>query len=689
MKKLNTSLSRPGFGKIVIIAVLVLFTSGVVEKAFGGTLNGSFSTIPKGTVINLSSAGPVDWVHWGLHTYTSLDRKAGVIPQIGNFSLLSNGSSNAFVFAYQYSDNPNAYSWTDGTPNSAVTNTTTGVWAYGLPQLDTGFEFSVPADTTLRTLKVYVGVFAGQGRFVATLSDGSAAAYTSTSLANMRATENGVYTIQFAANSAGQTLNIRWTLLMFFQPSGNVTLQSAALTAANANNPPFVTLLSPVENSTFSAGTNLLISASANDLDGAVAKVEFFDGATTLGTVFSSPYEMIWTNVGAGLHLLKAVATDTNADFSSSMPVEVFVNGTGGSLSGSSGVPPGLIDLTKEGTNDWAHWGLSNNLSFNHKAGIVQQISELSPVGTNLVERLTDNATACSWSDGTPVSAVLNTTTGVFRRGTDNGFELHAPADTALRRLKVYVGLYGAQGNFQAYLSDFSTKAFTDTSLSNFFDNTYAVYTLDYSAASSGQSLIVRYRALTTFDQEFGNVTFQAATLVGTNAGSPNTPPTVNISSPTNGESFVAPANISLAASASDDGSVVKVEFFSNNTKLGESTNAPYTVFWNGVPSGTYSLTAKATDNLSATSTSTPVYITVTAASSNGFELQHQLFTTNGALALKIFPTPDQPYVLEMSPYLSNWVAIFTNQTGASGSNYIETPLTNKPGRFFRGKQWP
>src|SRR5438876_6340886 len=159
------------------IAAAVLWWSAHIVAA--GTLNGSFSTIPSGTIINLTAAGPVDWVHWGLYTDTSVDRKASVTPQISNFNPVYNTSdSNAYVFVYQYSDNLNGYSWSDGTPTASVTNTTTGVWAYGLPQMGTGFEISVPADTSIRTLKVYVGVFAAVGRFVASLSDGSAGSYS-------------------------------------------------------------------------------------------------------------------------------------------------------------------------------------------------------------------------------------------------------------------------------------------------------------------------------------------------------------------------------------------------------------------------------------------------------------------------------------------------------------------------------
>jgi hypothetical protein len=92
-----------------------------------------------------------------------------------------------------------------------------------------------------------------------------------------------------------------------------------------------------------------------------------------------------------------------------------------------------------------------------------------------------------------------------------------------------------------------------------------------------------------------------------------NPPPTVSITSPSAGATFAAPASITVAASASDDGSVTQVEFFQGNASLGIDTSAPYSITWNNVPSGSYTLTARATDNLSATATSAPVSITVTA----------------------------------------------------------------------------
>ncbi len=94
-----------------------------------------------------------------------------------------------------------------------------------------------------------------------------------------------------------------------------------------------------------------------------------------------------------------------------------------------------------------------------------------------------------------------------------------------------------------------------------------------------------------------------------------NSPPVVTLAQPANGASFTAPASISLAATASDaDGTVGKVEFFIGTTKLGEDATAPYSFAWSGVGTGTYTLTARATDDLGYTSTSSPSTVTVVAA---------------------------------------------------------------------------
>jgi hypothetical protein len=106
-------------------------------------------------------------------------------------------------------------------------------------------------------------------------------------------------------------------------------------------------------------------------------------------------------------------------------------------------------------------------------------------------------------------------------------------------------------------------------------------------------------------------------------------PPTVNLSAPTPGATFTAPADITLSASASDpDGTVAKVEFFQGTVKLGEVLTAPYTLSWTNVPAGSYTLTAVATDNIGVSMTSSPVVITVVSSVSI-----NQSLAANGGVA--------------------------------------------------------
>jgi hypothetical protein len=120
------------------------------------------------------------------------------------------------------------------------------------------------------------------------------------------------------------------------------------------------------------------------------------------------------------------------------------------------------------------------------------------------------------------------------------------------------------------------------------------------------------------------------------NPGPPptNVPPVVRITSPANGTVFRAPLDIPIFAYARDaDGSVASVQFFENGTNLGYGKPvampvlyaspgggpAPlpiiagnlFVLVWSNPPAGTYALTAAATDNGGASTTSGPVNIGV------------------------------------------------------------------------------
>jgi hypothetical protein len=73
------------------------------------------------------------------------------------------------------------------------------------------------------------------------------------------------------------------------------------------NVPPTVSMTAPIASI---AGATVIIEAAANDQDGAIAKVEFYNGAVKLGEDLTAPYSFSWTNVPAGAYALAVKAID-------------------------------------------------------------------------------------------------------------------------------------------------------------------------------------------------------------------------------------------------------------------------------------------------------------------------------------------------------------------------------------------
>ena len=99
-----------------------------------------------------------------------------------------------------------------------------------------------------------------------------------------------------------------------------------------------------------------------------------------------------------------------------------------------------------------------------------------------------------------------------------------------------------------------------------------------------------------------------------------NQAPTISLTSPVDGQIFPLQADIPLSAVATDaDGQVARVDFYGQNTTipreapLGIVTSAPYSLVRPNLPAGRYILTATATDNLNAETTSAPIHITIGA----------------------------------------------------------------------------
>ncbi len=88
--------------------------------------------------------------------------------------------------------------------------------------------------------------------------------------------------------------------------------------------------------------------------------------------------------------------------------------------------------------------------------------------------------------------------------------------------------------------------------------------------------------------------------------------PTVNITSPINNAAFPLGSTITINANAAGNNSTIsKVEFYQGANLLGTDNTSPYSFSWTPNTTGSYTITAKTTDNLGKTATSAPVIIKV------------------------------------------------------------------------------
>ncbi|HEV2479522.1 MAG TPA: Ig-like domain-containing protein [Puia sp.] len=86
-------------------------------------------------------------------------------------------------------------------------------------------------------------------------------------------------------------------------------LQVFSGTAANVGT-PVVALTAPVNGTVQSEGGNFILTATAAETGGSIAKVEFYADTTKIGEADASPYTMTWVDPDPGAYQLTAKATD-------------------------------------------------------------------------------------------------------------------------------------------------------------------------------------------------------------------------------------------------------------------------------------------------------------------------------------------------------------------------------------------
>jgi large repetitive protein len=329
-------------------------------------------------------------------------------------------------------------------------------------------------------------------------------------------------------------------------------------------------------NTTFCQGSNVVLTASAG------SSYIWFNGAAQVGTnstytaATSGNYTVEVTNASGCKATSSAIAITVNA-----LPAASIT--AGGATTFSQG---GSVVLSANtGTGLTYKW-------FNGPAQVGSNSTYTATSGGNYTVEVT-NAAGCM----TTSSAITVTVTGNQQPIVNITFPANNATFTAPANVSITATATDPDG--------------TVTKVDFYFGNTLlgtdptSPYNFAMNSLGMGSYTIL---AVAT-DNQGGTATSSSITFTVTNPL-----PTVSITAPSNGASFVESATIPITANAADaNGTVTKVQFYNGSTLLGTDVTSPYSFTWSNVAAGTYDITAKATDNDGGVSISSIVTITVTA----------------------------------------------------------------------------
>ncbi|MBO0794856.1 MAG: cellulose binding domain-containing protein, partial [Ktedonobacteraceae bacterium] len=225
-----------------------------------------------------------------------------------------------------------------------------------------------------------------------------------------------------------------YTLTAKAYDNNNVSATSAAVNITVGTPPPpppTVSITSPANGATFTPPASITIAASASTSSGTISKVEFYNGATLLGTDTSSPYSFAWSNVAAGSYTLTAKAYDSNNGSATSSAVNITVAAASScqvKYSVQNQWPGGFttnITITNTGTNAINGWTLvfsfpnGQTITQIWGAAYTQQGAQVTAKDLGYNASIPPGASTTfgfngSWnntSNGSPTSFTLNGTT--------------------------------------------------------------------------------------------------------------------------------------------------------------------------------------------------------------------------------------------------------------------------------------
>ncbi len=436
------------------------------------------------------------------------------------------------------------------------------------------------------------------------------------------------------------------------------------------NVPPTVALTSPAAGAGVVAGATLLVEATASDPDGAVERVEFYDGEELLTAANHPPYRATLRALTPGSLSLKAVAIDDRNGRSESASVAVTVTGEapaappdGGLelwLRADRGVEPGDLTLVwrdQSGRDNhagqseieaWPEWiaDAGNGrpaFRFDGQDDFLEiaNAPSLQPGEDSWTVFFTAQRRPGSQGDFPQVIGSRPWQTGldlgwavslsgaglVTSHLADGGSGHDVPQTTSVGALSMdRQQVWQVEENRETGVVSFFRGGNLDRALAvampgGSIEQGESVYIgreiggTNSRRASMDLAEILVYRGVLSAEARRTATGYLSGRAGLASVVVDNAAPTVTLTAPADGATIPVPATLTLTATADDvDGTVASVRFFRGGIEVGVREEAPYSISLEVATLGAAVFTAVATDNLGAVTTSAPVSVTFTGA---------------------------------------------------------------------------
>jgi Bacterial Ig domain/Putative Ig domain len=353
---------------------------------------------------------------------------------------------------------------------------------------------------------------------------------------------------------------------------------------------PSVAMAGPADGTTVVGPTTVKLTATANSSQETIKSVTYnyqgSSGAVKIGSASKLPYLYNWT-APVGTYSVSATATDSLGATVTSSPITITVTQDVAPVvsiltpvAGATYVNPATVALTASATSPdttiasvtYYQGGTSNK------------------IGTSTVPPF-----AYTWKPATTgtysLTAVAKDTVGTTMTSAPVAVNVTATTSSTVKLTKPAGGTVAAPVTVSFAAA--ATAPAGVASVAFYQGNTLLGTATSTPYQYTWNSVPAGLYSLTAVETDAQGASITSAPV----SLRVDTPPTVAITTPTTGSSFIGPTNINIGVLASSPGKLTKVEFFQGTTLLGTSTVAPYAFTWASAPLGTYALKAEAFDS--------------------------------------------------------------------------------------------